>query len=91
VLVITHLPQIAAFATHHLRIAKAEREGRVVSRVEPIAREERVDELGAMLDGLPVTDASRRSAIEMLRRVEDWTTRQETATSGRTAVLTGKG
>lgn len=89
VLVITHLPQIAAFATHHLRIAKGERDGRVVSRVEPIATSERVDELAAMLDGLPVTDVSRQSALEMLRRVEQWTSRQSEAPPARQAVLTG--
>ncbi len=72
VLVITHLPQIAAFAEAHFRIAKGERDGRVVSRVEPIADEERVDELAAMLDGLPITDAARSSAREMLGRVAGW-------------------
>ena len=74
VLVITHLPQIAAFADRHFRIAKREQNGRVVSRVEPIAEGDRVDELAAMLDGLPVTAASRQGAVEMLRRVQDWTT-----------------
>ncbi|MDP9363447.1 MAG: DNA repair protein RecN [Chloroflexota bacterium] len=72
VLVITHLPQIAAFAEAHFRIAKGERDGRVVSRVEPIEDEQRVDELAAMLDGLPVTEAARGSAREMMERVEGW-------------------
>ena len=72
VLVITHLPQIAAFADDHFRISKAERDGRVVSRVEPISNEDRIDELAAMLDGLPVTAASRGNALEMLGRVEHW-------------------
>jgi DNA repair protein RecN (Recombination protein N) len=74
VLVITHLPQIAAFAGSHFRITKGERDGRVVSRVEPITGETRIDELAAMLDGLPVTPASRQSASEMLERVREWTT-----------------
>ena len=73
VLVITHLPQIAAFASSHFRIAKGERDGRVVSRVEPISNDTRIDELAAMLDGLPVTPAARQSAIEMLERVQEWT------------------
>lgn len=72
VLVITHLPQIAAFADDHFRISKGERDGRVVSRVEPISEGERIDELAAMLDGLPVTEASRGNALEMLGRVEVW-------------------
>jgi DNA repair protein RecN (Recombination protein N) len=72
VLVITHLPQIAAFANAHFRIAKAERGGRAVSRVRQIADDERIDELAAMLDGEPVTDVSRANARQMLRRVETW-------------------
>ena len=72
VLVITHLPQIAAFAEAHFRIAKDERAGRVVSRVEAVEADDRVDELAAMLDGLPVTEASRRNAREMLERVAAW-------------------
>jgi len=72
VLVITHLPQIAAFADAHFQIAKAERDGRVVSRIEALEREERIDELAAMLDGLPVTPAARASAIEMVSRVARW-------------------
>ena len=69
VLVVTHLPQIAAFAETHFRIAKGERDGRVVSEVTPIERAERIDELAAMLDGTPVTEAARRNAREMLERV----------------------
>lgn len=72
VLVITHLPQIAAFAEAHFRILKAERDGRVVSRVETIEADRRVEELAAMLDGLPVSDAARGNAREMLGRVERW-------------------
>jgi DNA repair protein RecN (Recombination protein N) len=72
VLVISHLPQIAAFAETHFRIAKAERDGRVVSRVETIGDDDRIDELAAMLDGQPVTDAARENAREMLARVEGW-------------------
>ncbi|CAA9541394.1 MAG: DNA repair protein RecN [uncultured Thermomicrobiales bacterium] len=72
VLVITHLPQIAAFANAHFRIAKGERAGRVVSDVAAIADDDRVDELAAMLDGLPVTDAARANARAMLDRVGTW-------------------
>lgn len=72
VMVITHLPQIAAFASAHFRIAKAERDGRIVSQVRQIADDDRVDELAAMLDGEPVTEASRANARQMLHRVENW-------------------
>ncbi|HEU0164021.1 MAG TPA: DNA repair protein RecN, partial [Thermomicrobiales bacterium] len=70
VIVVTHLPQIAAFANHHLRIVKQEHGNRIVSVVEEIRDDERIDELAAMLDGTPITPTSRSSAIEMLRRSE---------------------
>ncbi len=72
VIVITHLPQIAAFGATHFRISKADTGGRVVSRVEAIADADRLDELAAMLDGLPVTEASRLNARSMLDRVNGW-------------------
>ena len=70
VIVITHLPQIAAFADDHFRIAKVERHGRVTSivdQLDPMAREE---ELAAMLGGLPVTESARRNASELLQRAD---------------------
>lgn len=91
VLVITHLPQIAAFAGSHFRITKDERDGRVVSRIAPIADHDRVDELAAMLDGLPVTDSARQSARDMLERAAAWTTPAAAAAAGRRRVRPGAG
>lgn len=71
VVVITHLPQIAAFGNQHLRIAKQDRNGRIVSTVLEVRDDERIDELAAMLDGTPVTAASRASAEEMIRRSDE--------------------
>lgn len=90
VVVITHLPQIAAFAETHFRIAKSERDGRVVSRVEPLSPSERVEELAAMLDGVPVTEAARGSAREMLARVEAWRGRDGDASVDDGLVRSGK-
>jgi DNA repair protein RecN (Recombination protein N) len=68
VIVITHLPQIAAFAATHLKIEKHESSGRTVSEVRTLDETEREEELAAMLDGLPITHASRANAREMLER-----------------------
>jgi DNA repair protein RecN (Recombination protein N) len=62
VLVVTHLPQIAAHADAHFRIAKRERDGRTITEVERLDREGRIVELAAMLGGAPSPhggDASR--------------------------------
>lgn len=72
VIVITHLPQIAAFADEHYQIVKTERNGRVVSTIETLGDEARLSELAAMLDGLPVSASSLQSAAEMIARAEDF-------------------
>jgi DNA repair protein RecN (Recombination protein N) len=51
VVVVTHLPQVAAFADLHLRVDKVERDGRTVTRVAALAGEERARELARMLAG----------------------------------------
>ncbi len=66
VLVITHLPQIAARADHHLRVAKATRSGIATSDVTTLHGEDRVLELARMLgDGEDA--AARRLAVSLLR------------------------
>jgi len=68
VVVITHLPQIAAFGDLHFQIAKIEQNGRVVSAINALDDSARRLELAAMLDGTPVTQSSLESANEMLER-----------------------
>ncbi|MGH7583580.1 MAG: DNA repair protein RecN, partial [Gemmatimonadales bacterium] len=65
VLVITHLPQIAARADHHLRIAKATRGGLATSDVAVLHGEDRVLELARML-GDADSDAARRLAVALI-------------------------
>ena len=79
VLCISHLPQIAAFADSHFKIAKRQLDDRTVSSVARIDNEERVDEIAAMLDGTPLTDASRANARVMLARTESWKAQRRAA------------
>lgn len=72
VLCVTHLPQIAAHADAHYRIAKRERNGRTVTEVERLDREGRIVELAAMLGGGPGEAAALASARELLDRAEAW-------------------
>jgi DNA repair protein RecN (Recombination protein N) len=72
VLCVTHLPQIAAHADAHFRIAKRERDGRTVTEVERLDREGRIVELAAMLGGGPGEAAALASARELLDRAEAW-------------------
>ena len=66
VLVITHLPQIAALADRHLVIAKRTRGGLATSDVSQIHGEDRVTELARML-GDPDAETARRHALALLR------------------------
>ncbi len=73
VLCVTHLPQIAAYADAHYRIAKGERGGRTVTEVVRLDRAERESELALMIGGPGGGDAARLSARELLDRAEAWT------------------
>ena len=66
VICITHLPQIASFASHHFRIDKEVVEGRTRTKVMPIAGEDRVAELARMLGGAKVTAKTLAYAREMV-------------------------
>jgi DNA repair protein RecN (Recombination protein N) len=72
VLCVTHLPQIAAHADMHYRIAKRERDGRTVTEVEALDREGRIVELAQMLGGQGSGQATLASARELLDRAEAW-------------------
>jgi DNA repair protein RecN (Recombination protein N) len=66
VLVITHLPQIAARADSHLVVAKEARGGIATSDVQLLHGEDRINEIARML-GDSEGDAARRHAQAMLR------------------------
>ncbi|HYC31408.1 MAG TPA: DNA repair protein RecN, partial [Gemmatimonadales bacterium] len=67
VLVITHLPQIAARADQHLVVSKDARGGLATSDVEVIHGEDRVGELARML-GDTEGSAARKHAQDLLKR-----------------------
>lgn len=66
VLCVTHLPQVAARATRHYQVSKANRDGKAVSNVVVLGHAARVEEIARMLGGVTLTDATRVHAEEML-------------------------
>jgi len=66
VLVVTHLPQVAAFADRHVVITKAADGSVTRSSVHRVADEDRVTELVRMLSGLEATQAGAAHARELL-------------------------
>ncbi|WP_287426721.1 DNA repair protein RecN [Thermomicrobium sp.] len=70
VIVISHLPQIAAFADRHYKINKTVVNGQTETAVHHLEGEARLEELAAMLDGIPVTPESLANARAMVERLE---------------------
>ena len=68
VIVITHLPQIAAYADNHLQVRKGIKDGRTVAEVYQLDTEERVEEIAQMINGQAVTATTREQAREMLAK-----------------------
>jgi DNA repair protein RecN (Recombination protein N) len=66
VLVVTHLPQVAAHADAHVQVAKRSDESATVSEATLLDHDERVVELSRMLSGQPDSDTARRHAEELL-------------------------
>jgi DNA repair protein RecN (Recombination protein N) len=66
VLCVTHLPQIAAFASRHYRVRKGAVGGRTETAVELLDDARRAEELARMLGGEKITETTRQAAREML-------------------------
>ncbi len=66
VLVVTHLPQVAAFADHHLVVRKSEDGAITSSAVRRVADADRVNELARMLAGQESSRSARAHAAELL-------------------------
>jgi DNA repair protein RecN (Recombination protein N) len=68
VIAITHLPQIASQADHHLSVSKRTEDGRTRTSVTTLSSSERIEEIARMLGGIDITDKTRAHAAELLAR-----------------------
>jgi DNA repair protein RecN (Recombination protein N) len=66
VLLITHLPQIAAMSDSHYLVQKGKIEGRVTTVVKNLSDKEKVREVARMLAGAEITDISLQHAEELI-------------------------
>jgi DNA repair protein RecN (Recombination protein N) len=66
VISITHLPQIAGFADHHFSIEKVTNNERVISSIKKLPESERITEVARLLSGEKITEASLKSARELI-------------------------
>ncbi len=66
VIAITHLPQIAARASQHLKVYKENTAARTVSRIRELTSAERLTEVATMLSSDPPTAAALQTAKELM-------------------------
>ena len=66
VICITHLPQIAGLADHHLFVLKEVVKGRTATRIARLSSDSRVDELARMLGGEKITKQTKDAARELM-------------------------
>ncbi len=66
VICITHLPQIASYATHHYRVDKQVIKERTFTKVKKLSFDERVEEIARLLTGSRITQTALKNAQEML-------------------------
>ncbi|MGN0154879.1 MAG: DNA repair protein RecN [Lachnospiraceae bacterium] len=65
VICITHLPQIAAMANHHYLIEKKVTDGKTVTSINMLNKEQEIMELARLIGGVKITETVMESAREM--------------------------
>ena len=70
VIVVTHLPQVAAYADTHLHVAKDVGDEAVTSGVATLDEDARIEELARMMAGLDDSDTGRAHAAELFTRAQ---------------------
>ncbi len=68
VLCITHLPQIAAYADHHMVVRKSVEDGRTESSISELSRKECTEEVARMLGGSAITRKTLAHARELIAK-----------------------
>ena len=63
---ISHLPQVAAIANHHLNVSKTDFLGKMESEISYLKKEDRIQVLAKMLGGDKTGKAALNNAIELL-------------------------
>jgi len=66
ILVVTHSPQVAASAQGQYKVSKEEKDGKVITSVDVLTNEERLEEIARMLSGAEVTTEARAAAASLM-------------------------
>jgi DNA repair protein RecN (Recombination protein N) len=71
VICITHVPQVACFADHHLSISKRTVKGRTVTEVETLSLDDRREEIARMLGAEKLTPAAIKNAKDLMETARE--------------------
>jgi DNA repair protein RecN (Recombination protein N) len=70
VICVTHLPQMASYATHQWVIRKQTSRGRTRTTIQELESSARIDELAAMLRGDSAAESTKQEALAMLSEAQ---------------------
>ena len=69
---VTHLPQVASYASQHFHVSKRPSAKRTIVEMAPLEERARVEEISRMMAGKALTETTRKQARELLRRGRDF-------------------
>lgn len=72
VIVVTHLPQVAAYADHFLQVTKTVEENETLTTVKELNNEEKINELTRMLSGMSDSSSGKAHAKELLEHAKSF-------------------
>ena len=63
---VTHLPQVASQAHHHMQVQKQSDQKETITQINSLSKKQRIEEISRMLGGVEITQQTRAHAEEML-------------------------
>ena len=63
---VTHLPQVASQAHHHMQVKKQAHDNNTVTQIQSLNKTQRIEEIARMLGGITITKQTLAHAKEML-------------------------
>ena len=65
---VTHLPQVASQAHHHMQVQKQTDQKATITQINSLSNKQRIEEISRMLGGVEITQQTRAHAEEMLNK-----------------------
>ncbi len=66
---ISHLPQVAGKASNHIKVEKFDQEGRTLSSLKQLNKEERVEEIARLMSGSEINEAALINAKSLMDEI----------------------